>query len=148
MNVQDLMTPKPFCCYRDTSLMEVAAMMRDHDCGMIPVVESNSAPRPIGAITDRDIVVRCLARSMDPQNCTAQDMMTKNPVTISQDATDHEARDMMANHQIRRLIVVDDNHNVVGVLAQADLARQEPEATVGRVVRDISPPASQHHPRP
>lgn len=143
MSVKDLMTGMPQCASKNTSLPEIAKMMDDCDCGMVPIVEQNGKTNILGTVTDRDITIRAVASGKNPANMNASDVMTGDPVCISQDADDNEAEELMGQHQIRRLIVTDENNNVVGVLAQADLARKEPEGETGRVVQNISKDSNQ-----
>ena len=74
MKVKDIMTRNPVVCTPDTMLPEVARMMVDRDCGQIPVIESGASPRPVGVVTDRDIIVRAVARGMNPIGMTARDV--------------------------------------------------------------------------
>lgn len=140
MSIKDLMTSQPQCASKNTSLQDIAKMMEDCDCGMIPIVERNGASKVLGTVTDRDITIRAVAQGENPSNLKASDVMSSNPVCINQDADDNEAEQLMGQYQIRRLIVTDNNNNVVGVLAQADLARSEPESETGKVVQQISKP--------
>lgn len=142
MSIKDLMTGQPQCASKNTSLQDIAKMMKSCDCGMIPIVERNGASKVLGTVTDRDITIRAVAQGQNPSNLNASDVMSSNPVCINQNADDDEAEQLMGQHQIRRLIVVDDHNNVVGVLAQADLARNEPESETGRVVQQISEPSA------
>ncbi len=143
MSIKDLMTGTPQCASKNTSLPEIAKMMEDCDCGMIPIVEQNGKSNVLGTVTDRDITVRGVASGKNPANMKASDVMSGNPVCINQNADDNEAEKLMGQHQIRRLIVIDDDNNVVGVLAQADLALNEPESETGKVVQKISKPSQQ-----
>lgn len=138
MNIQSLMTENPACANPDTPIEEVAQMMVDCDCGMIPVLDSNGSGEPIGCITDRDIVIRCVAKGINPLDCAARDAMSEDPITISAQASSQEAEVLMANHQVRRLIVVDNSGQCIGVVAQADLALKEPEFETGQVIKEIS----------
>ncbi|QDG52560.1 CBS domain-containing protein [Persicimonas caeni] len=141
MSIKDLMTSKPQCASKNTSLQDIAKMMDDCDCGMIPIVEQNGKSNVLGTVTDRDITIRAVSQGKNPLDLNASDVMSGNPICINQDADDNEAEQLMGQHQIRRLIVVDDNNNVVGVLAQADLARNEPQRETGKVVQQISKPS-------
>lgn len=138
MSVKDLMTTNPQCASKNTSLQEIAQYMVDCDCGMIPIVEQNGKTNVIGTVTDRDIAIRAVAKGSNPLEMSASDVMSSNPVCINQSADDDEAEQLMGQHQIRRLIVVDDDNNVVGVIAQADLALNESERETGQVVQQIS----------
>lgn len=147
MEIHELMTSNPAACTPDTSLQEVASMMMDCDCGMIPVVADDGNNEPIGTVTDRDIVIRALAAGNNPTEMNAGDIMTDNPVTIDQNASHREAMEMMEQHQLRRLMVVDDNGECCGIISQADLARSMSEQEIGEVVQHVSQPTGSDRPR-
>jgi CBS domain-containing protein len=141
MTVREIMTASPATCTENTRLNEIARMMHQHDCGAIPVVGADGqTQRPIGVVTDRDIVIRCLAEDKNPEDCTAQDVMTGSPVTVRMDASVEECTRLMEEHQIRRLVVVDDDGKIAGICAQADIARHASQDTTGRVVAEVSQP--------
>ncbi len=141
MTVRDLMTENPQACSKNSSLHEVAKMMVDCDCGMIPVVEQNGERKVVGTITDRDITIRAVAKGKNPLDLNVGDLMSDNPICISVDSSDDEAEKLMSRHQVRRLPVVDNNNVLVGIIAQADIARNEPEGEAGEVVKNISKPS-------
>jgi predicted transcriptional regulator len=143
MNIKGLMTSNPKCASKNTPLQEIAQYMVDCDCGMIPIVEQNGKTNILGTVTDRDITIRAVAAGKNPLDLSAADVMSDNTVCINQNAEDADAERMMGHHQIRRLIVVDDDNNVVGVLAQADLALKESNEEAGTVVKNISRPSGQ-----
>src|SRR5688572_14112934 len=108
MRVEQIMSPDPACCSRTTSLLNVAQMMRDHNCGEIPVVESDGAiRRPIGVVTDRDIVCRSVARGLNPLDLQASDCMTEPCITVTPDMSVEQCCDILEENQIRRVPVVD-----------------------------------------
>ena len=138
MKVSEMMTGNPACCFSTTSLADVAKMMADHDCGSIPVVDDHTTKRPIGTITDRDIVIRTIAHNKNPLNMVAGEVMTEQPVTVAEDATFEEACEAMEKNQIRRILVVDKNGGCVGMVAQADIARQANDKETAELVKDVS----------
>jgi CBS domain-containing protein len=140
MNIEALMTPNPACCTPDTPIVDVARMMMEHDCGEIPVVASGSDGGLIGVVTDRDIVVRLVAKSEDVRNATAANCMTQPAVSLPPDAQVADAIEMMQAHQVRRLPVVSADGVVCGIVAQADLARVATAEQTGDLVRDVSEP--------
>ena len=144
MQIREMMTPNPVCCTPDTDLQQVAQMMAENDCGSLPVVDSESTRKPVGMITDRDIVCRVLADGRDPLRAHASDAMTVNPIAISDDSSLEECARLMEQNQIRRLPVVDKTGGICGIVAQADIALRAPLDDVGEVVRDISQPQSLH----
>src|ERR671937_307481 len=112
-----------------------AQMMRDEDVGIAPVVEGD---RLIGTLTDRDIVVRVVAEGKDPDAVTAREVASTNVVTVDPQQDLDEALRLMAQHQVRRLPVVEEDGRLVGVIAQADVAREAGERQTGQLVEDIS----------
>ena len=143
MNIVELMTPNPACCTPDTAIEEVARLMRDHDCGEIPVVESDAASKLVGVVTDRDIVIRLIAQGQDVRTATAASCMTQPALSLPRDAQVSDAIEMMQAHQVRRLPIVDENGIVRGIVAQADLARWATSEQAGDLVRDVSEPTRQ-----
>ena len=95
MKVREIMSHDPSCCRPETSLQEVASLMRDRDCGEIPVVENEESASPIGVITDRDIVCRALARGENPLDLTAEDVMTKTVISVTPETSLEECCDIM-----------------------------------------------------
>jgi CBS domain-containing protein len=138
MQAQDVMTTNPAACTRDTSLTDVARMMVDNDCGVIPVVDNG---RLIGVITDRDIVCRTLANGLDPYEMAAGDCMTLPALAVRPDDDLETCLHQMEEHQVRRIFVRDDRGRCVGVISQADIAQHTGDHDTGRVVREISQPA-------
>ena len=133
------MTKGPSTCTRETPLQNVARTMADEDCGAVPVVDGEG--RPVGVVTDRDITIRLVAQGQNPVEKTVADAMTDGAVTVSPSTDVDEAATTMKDRQVRRLVVVDDSGAVVGVFAQADLARTGADRQTGDVVEEISEPA-------
>ncbi len=134
--IRDLMTENPSSCERGTSVAEVAKVMAREDIGPVPIVEGGKL---VGVVTDRDLVVRVLAEGRDPQSTTAGEVASSDVVTVSPDASLDEALQLLASHQVRRLPVVE-NDRLVGIVAQADVARHAEEVKTGEVVEEISRP--------
>ena len=144
MRVQEIMTPDPACCTPDRTAQEVATLMKDNDCGSIPVVESATSNRLIGTVTDRDLTIRGLAAGLGPKTAI-RELMTARPVTCVPDDEVENLRQVMIEQQVRRVPVVDANGMLMGIVAQADIAREEGAASdreVGRIVEAISEPRS------
>jgi CBS domain-containing protein len=112
--------------------------MVECDCGEIPVVDGKRTMRPIGVVTDRDIVVRCVAQGKNPLEAVAEDCMSSPVVTVVPERDLEEAADLMEEHQLRRLPVVDEAGALCGIVAQADLARHAHPREVAEVVREVS----------
>lgn len=137
MQVKEVMTSNPACCTPDTPLPEVARMMEQHDCGCLPVVENQESKKPVGMITDRDIAVRGVAQGKDVNNMTAADCMSSSVVTVTPDDSVDDCCKVMADNQVRRVAVVDDQGGCCGMVSQADVAL-DTNGKVGNVVREIS----------
>jgi CBS domain-containing protein len=143
MQAQDIMTSNPATCLPSTPLPEVARLMVDHDCGCIPVVDGDH--RPVGAITDRDITCRVVARDENPSELTAADCMSAPCVTVPREATIDSCCETLEGKQIRRAIVVDDDGVCCGIVAQADIAAKahdKTQAVLSAVSRPSASPAA------
>ena len=145
MKVREIMTPNPCCCSPTDSLRTVARTMRDHDCGAVPVIEHGYV---IGIVTDRDLAIRALADGNDADTKVV-DVLTRNPRCCGLDDDLRDVERIMADHQVRRVPVVDADGSCVGIVAQADLARaavngeRVSEREVALVVERISAPPRQ-----
>jgi CBS domain-containing protein len=139
MQIREIMTPNPVCCTPDSTVQEIARMMKDNDCGCIPVVDSMSGMKPVGTITDRDITIRTVADNHDPINTKASDIMTTNIATVRPEMTLEECFDVMEDREIRRVLVVDNQGKCNGIVAQADIVQSgaNPIRT-NKVIREIS----------
>jgi CBS domain-containing protein len=134
-SVRDAMTPSPQTIQADRPASEAAKMMKEADAGMIPVM--NDGTTMLGTVTDRDIVVRVVAEGKDPASTPVYEIASTELVTIEPDRDLDEALGLMAKHQVRRLPVVEDGR-LVGIVAQADVAREGDEKEVGHTVEEIS----------
>ena len=142
MRLQEIMTTDIATCMPDTPLEEVASIMDEYDCGMVPIVAGDGTTRPVGTVTDRDITIRTVAKGENPLDYMAGDVMTANPITIHHHSSHEEAMELMESHQLRRLLAIDDNGECIGVISQADLARNADESAIGEVVQHVSQPSS------
>ena len=140
MDVKTVMTPDPACCTPQTKLADVAKMMLDNDCGEIPVVADKETRKPVGVITDRDIVVRTLAKGVDPSSKNVGDCMTSPAVTVTPDMSLVECCDVMEKEQIRRVPVVGTDGRLCGIVALADVAMHAGRRTTAEVVKEVSEP--------
>ena len=139
-NARDLMTDRPAVCTPQTSSQDAARMMQDNDCGSLPVVESRDSMKLIGMVTDRDLALRVLGRGLDA-NTPVREAMTKNVASVKLEDSLRDIERVMTGQQVRRVPVVDGQDRVVGIVAQADLARElSGSKDVGRVVEKISQP--------
>jgi CBS domain-containing protein len=133
--VHEVMSDRPRCVTPDTPVAEAAQLMENEDVGSLPVLDGE---RVVGMVTDRDIVVRAVARGKDPRGMPVREVASGDLVTLTPDDDLSDALGLMATHQVRRLPVVDAENRLVGIVAQADLARVAGEKAVGEMVEDIS----------
>jgi len=133
--VREVMTSNPCSIDADKSVAYAAKMMRDEDVGIAPIVEGD---RLVGVLTDRDIAVRVVAESRDPEQVKAAEVASRDVVTLDPEQDLDEALRLMARHQVRRLPVVEEDGRLVGVVAQADVAKVADERHTGEVVEQIS----------
>ncbi|MGN7251496.1 MULTISPECIES: CBS domain-containing protein [unclassified Arthrobacter] len=132
---RDIMSGGVECVGENETLEQAARKMKDLDVGALPICGEDN--RLKGMLTDRDIVIKCLADGQDPRTMTAGQFGQGKPVTIGADDSIEEAIKTMQEHQVRRLPVID-GHDLVGIISQADIARNYPEDRVGELVEFIS----------
>lgn len=142
MQVKDVMTPDPACCTAETNLRDVAQLMVENDCGEIPIVDNDDAKRPIGVITDRDIVCRAVAKGNNPLDLTAADCMSTPCVTVTPELSMDECGNILEKHKIRRVPVVDASGSCCGIVALADIALRARENVATEVVKEVSEPSA------
>lgn len=141
MNCQEIMTENPVCCLASDKVYAVAQRMQTEDVGALPVVENHETRKLIGIVTDRDLAVRVVAASRDATNTQVGDVMTPNPVVCHPADDLNTTLEVMAGHQIRRIPVVDENGQVVGIISQADVAtRLNNRNKTGQMIEEISQP--------
>jgi CBS domain-containing protein len=133
--VREVMTDNPRCVTPETPVSEAAELMASEDVGSLPILEGDKLT---GIVTDRDIVIRAVAKKKDPQGMPVRDVASGNLVTVRPDDDLSEALKLMASNQVRRLPVVDEEDRLVGVVAQADVAKEGKEKDVGQMLEDIS----------
>ncbi len=134
MQVSDIMTLDPETCQPGSTLREVARKMSAGDFGSMPVVEGD---RLVGVVTDRDIAIRGVAEGLGSDAEVGQ-VMTPDPVCVSPDTDVEEAVDIMEEEQIRRLYVTNDDDQLIGVVALADIALAEDDELSGEALEQIS----------
>jgi CBS domain-containing protein len=135
---REIMTPGAECVGENETLVDAARKMRDLDVGALPICGEDN--RLKGVLTDRDIVVRCIAEGGDPATAVAGQFAQGKPVTIGADDSIEEALRTMTEHKVRRLPVID-GHDLVGMISLADIARALPEEATGRTVEEITQPS-------
>ena len=144
MKAKELMTTNPACCTPDSTAQQVAQLMEENDCGCIPVVEDAESKFLVGVVTDRDIALRGVARGRSPET-PVRDLMSTDVSAVKPDDDLKAVEELMADLQVRRVPVVDEDGCCIGIIAQADLALEDGESdgVVGHVVEKISEKAKQ-----
>ena len=132
--IREVMTPAPETIQADRPAAEAAKKMKEADAGMIPVMTNGNL---LGTVTDRDIALRIVAEGKDPQSTPVGEIASTDLITVTPDEDLDAALQKMAKHQVRRLPVVEDGR-LIGVVAQADVAREGDEKDVGHTVEEIS----------
>ena len=134
-SIKDAMTSNPCSIDAEKPVSYAAKMMRDENVGLAPIVEGDKL---VGTLTDRDIATRVVAEGKDPDSTTAREVASRDVITITPEQSLDEALRLMAEHQVRRLPVVEDGERLVGVVAQADIAQHADASETGRMVEEIS----------
>jgi CBS domain-containing protein len=134
-SIRDAMTGTPRNVGTTTTIAEAAKLMKSEDVGSLPVTEGD---RLVGMVTDRDIVTRVVAEGKDPGAMTVGEIASKDLITVDPQQDLDEALTLMAQHQVRRLPVVEEDGRLVGILAQADVAREGEDSKTGQLVEQIS----------
>ena len=135
-HIRDVMTPNPSCVSEKDSIRDVARIMAREDTGVVPVVDGKKV---IGMITDRDIVVRLIAEGKDPSNTRVNEAMTKSVRSVREDAQINEVLNLMGNADIRRVPVVNQNDEIVGIVSLGDIASEtKQDGKVGKAIEQIS----------
>jgi len=142
MKVNEIMTATPSTCSATDSISNVATLMRDNDCGAVPIVDNG---RVVGIVTDRDLAVRGLAEGKGG-DARVSEVMTPSPQCCSPNDEMREVEQIMAERQVRRIPIVDGDGRCVGIVSQADLARASKNTSVSDrevaiVVEAISQPS-------
>ncbi len=138
MKVKDVGMKEVHCADPSVSLGEVASMMKRHNVGAIPVCEGQKL---LGMLTDRDLVISCMAAGMVPNECNAKEFMTSNPIVVTPDTDMEEAARTMGQEQVHRLPVVEAEH-LVGMISLGDIsmALSGNDSLVAQTLRRISTP--------
>lgn len=140
MKISDVMTPNPKTVKLSDSIQTAAQIMREEDAGAVPVVEDG---RVVGMVTDRDIVVRAVADG--DFSAKMSDVVSDDVITAAPDMTTAEAAELMGEHQIRRLPVVDPDDRLVGIVSLGDLAvKENRDSRMGETLENISEGVKRH----
>ena len=133
--VREVMTDRPRCVAPETLVSEAARLMKSEDVGSLPILDGEKL---IGIVTDRDIVLQAVAEEKDPRGMPVREVASQDLVTVGQDEDLSEALNRMASNQIRRIPVVDEDDRLVGIVSQADVAREAKDKDSGQMLQDIS----------
>ena len=136
---RDVMTEDLVFCTPGDAVSEVAKMMKREDIGPVLIVDSARSKTLVGIVTDRDLAIKVVGEGRDPQKTRVEDVMTRKLITCHADDNVENAMKAMAQYQLRRIPVVNENMKLVGIISQADVATRvdEPERTA-EVVKEIS----------
>jgi CBS domain-containing protein len=135
----EVMTNKPVCCRPDDMVAKAAQLMQSENIGSIPVIENEKTQKLVGIVTDRDLALKIVAKGLDARSTKVEVVMTLQMVTCQAGDSLQKALDAMAEHQLRRIPIVDKDNRIVGIIAQADVATRvnQPEKTA-EMVKEIS----------
>lgn len=145
MILKEVMTPHVEMIASERSLTDAADRMKDLDVGVLPVKDADGVA---GIVTDRDIVIRGVAEDKNPSSTPISDVMTEKALSFSADTPLKDARSAMEQHQIRRVLVVDENKDVIGIVSLGDLAVRAGEQVGGEVLQKVSDPTQPDRPSP
>ena len=144
MKIQDIMSAEPSTVTPDTPITEAARLMKEHNVGMLPVVESEGSRRLVGVVTDRDITIRHVAEG-HLSDCPVREAMTDNVSTAKADENVDRVMTLMAQEQVRRIPIVDERGDLVGVVSQADIVLEAgDDKKAEQTVEQISRPYGKH----
>jgi CBS domain-containing protein len=135
----EIMTKNPSCCLPDDMVVKVAQLMSRENIGSLPVIDNSETKKLVGIVTDRDLALKVVAEGRDPKSTKVDAVMTRKVVTCRAVDDLQVALDAMSAHQLRRIPVVDEKGQILGIIAQADVATRidQPEK-VAELVKDIS----------
>lgn len=140
---KDVMTQDPVCCLPTDTVSKAAQLMKDENVGSIPVIEDVQTMKLIGIVTDRDLALQVVAPKRDASTTLVEDVMTYEVITCRAGDDVQKAVDAMAQHQLRRMPVVDGDQRIVGIISQADVAtRVEKSEEIAEMVKEISQPTA------
>jgi CBS domain-containing protein len=135
-HARDVMTPDPATVSEKDSIRDAARIMASEDTGVVPVVNGRKI---VGLVTDRDIVIRCVAEGKDTANVKVDDCMTKSVRSVREDTPVAEVLSMMSNAQIRRVPVVNSSNELVGIVSIGDISTEtNQDGRVGKTIEQIS----------
>lgn len=140
MKCQEIMTPTPAFCTTNATAQAAALIMKEEDVGIVPIIEGQSH-RLVGVVTDRDLCLHVIAVARNPAGVSVEEVMTPDPITCRPDDDIEVCLERMKQHQVRRIPIVDDVGQCVGIIAQRDIALNVTDPQEVRdLLREISRP--------
>ena len=144
MKIQDIMSVDPNTVTPDTPITEAARIMKDHNVGILPVVESVDSLQLVGVVTDRDITMRHVAEG-HLSDCPVREAMTERVSTCTANQNVDRVMSLMAEEQVRRIPIVDERGNLVGIVSQADILLEGDDSRKAEeTIEQISRPYGKH----
>jgi CBS domain-containing protein len=145
MKAREIMSKNPTCVTPDTPLVDAARLMKEENIGVVPVVESSDSRRLVGVLTDRDIAIRAVAEGRDGATTSVGHVMSTDIHTSAPDDSVDDVMALMGSEQIRRIPIVDERGEVVGIIAQADIVLEaQDDKQAEKTVEKISEPSGKH----
>lgn len=138
MICSEIMTKNPECCLPSDTVMTAAQLMKSEDVGPIPIVADKDGKKLTGIVTDRDLAIKVIAGSLDPNTTRLEDVMSGEVVSCNENDDVEKVLRLMEENQVRRIPVVGNNDQLLGIIAQADVARLGNDGATGQVVERIS----------
>ena len=132
--VREMMSTEPICLTSSTTLIDLAMQMSKYDIGDVLITEND---RIMGVVTDRDIVIRVVAKGLDPKTPKLRDFGDNKPVSVRPDDDVSRARELMQQQKVQRILVCDDQGKAVGVISLQDLSRIEDDRELGQTVQQV-----------
>lgn len=148
MKVTEIMTKRPVCCWPSSSTLSAALLMQEADTGVVPVIQDPFTPMLVGVVTDRDLCLYVVAGGRDPASSWVDGCMTRDPIWCGEQDDVSRALELMKTHRLRRLPVVNEKHEVTGVLSIGDVVARRAgvdASVIAEVLRSICEPA--HEPQ-
>ena len=135
----EVMTKNPVCCLPDDMVAKVAQLMKSEKIGSVPVIENEQTRKLVGIVTDRDLALKIVAEERDAGSTKVDAVMTHKVVTCRAEDDVQKALDAMAEHQLRRILIVDNDSRILGIISQADVAtRIDQPGKTATMVKEIS----------
>ena len=143
MKAQEIMSKNPRSVTPETAIVDAAKLMKSEDVGVLPVVESASSKRLLGVVTDRDIAIRVVAEGK--MSASVRDAMTAGVKSCKPGDNVKDVMELMGREQVRRVPIVDDSGELVGIVSQADIVLEGDDKRAEQTIEQISQPGGSHN---